>query len=131
MIWCTYVHMYIYYYYTYIKTHSHVSEAKKDVWPQMYHLQEPLSHFLQHLISLTTVLISNKFKYFMPSIYTTLHTKFQENQISSLRDTGFWFSSHFLLHTDLKITLSQEKIMFPWIDFLHIWYTNNAHSGLS
>ena len=40
--------------------------------------------------------------YFIPSIHTTLHTEFEENQSSSLRDI-------FLLRTDLKIALSQEK----------------------
>ena len=39
-------------------------------------------------ISITTVLISIKLMYFMPSLYTTLHTKFKGNQLSNLQDTG-------------------------------------------
>ena len=54
---------------------------------QVGYLQEPLSHHFQPLIhiSITTGPISIKFTYFMPAIYTTLHTKFEENQLSSLR----------------------------------------------
>ena len=37
-------------------------------------------------ISITTVPISIKCIYFMPSIYATLHTKFEGNRLSSLRD---------------------------------------------
>ena len=64
-------------------------------WPrkmcstQVCYLQEPLSHCFQPLESLhiTTEPISIKFTHFMPSIYMTLHTKFEENWLSSLCDT--------------------------------------------
>ena len=47
------------------------------------------SPFLTPHISITTGPISIKFTYFMPFIYTTLHTKFEENRISSLQDMHF------------------------------------------
>ena len=47
------------------------------------------SPFLISYISITTGLISIKFKYFMSSVYTTLHIKFEENWLSSLQ--GIYF----------------------------------------
>ena len=88
-------------------------------------------------ISKTAKLISIKFIYFMPSIYTTLHTKFEENWISSTRYVFLkiaQFSSHFLSWQQFKtITLSQEKTSFSWMNFFQIWFIlyNKVHSGLS
>ena len=44
------------------------------------------SAFSTPRISITTGLISIKFTYFMPSMYVTLHTTFERNWPSSLRD---------------------------------------------
>ena len=65
-------------------------------------------------ISITTGLMYVKFKYFMPSIYITSHTKFEENQISSLQDMRCWklpdFFQNFLLFcTNLKQSLWVKK----------------------
>ena len=54
------------------------------------------SQFSTPHISITTGLISIKFTYFMPSVYATLHTKFEENQICSLWDMRLWKLSDFL-----------------------------------
>ena len=62
-------------------------------WPrkpcdsQVCYLQEPLTRRFQLLIriSVTTGLIFIKFTYFMPSIYTTLCTKFKRNRSSCSR----------------------------------------------
>ena len=35
-----------------IKTHDHVSAAKKAVWHTMFYLQEPLTRHFKHLVSL-------------------------------------------------------------------------------
>ena len=84
-------------------------------------------------ISITTGLIYINFIYFMPSTYTTLHTKFEDNWLSSLQDIRFLKlpDSHFSsLHRFNTILLSQ-KTTFSFIDFLQIWYTNKAYRGLS
>ena len=52
--------------------------AKKVVWYTSV-LHKPLSYHFQPVESLTTGPISTKSTYFMPSIYTTLRTKFEEN----------------------------------------------------
>ena len=66
-----------------------------------------------YLYNYCTDLISNKFKYCMPFIYTTLHTKFEENQISCLRHMLFWklsdFPHIFLLLCTVLINLSQPS----------------------
>ena len=59
-----------------------------------------------------------------------LYNKFEENQLSTLRDIATFLkitqlsSQLFLLHPDLKITFSE-------INFLQIWYTNKAYCCLS
>ena len=69
----------------YIKTHGRVSAAKEVMWhTSVLFTGTAKSPFSTPHISITTGLISIKFIYFMPSIYTTLHTNFQENQLSSL-----------------------------------------------
>ena len=71
-------------------------------------------------ISITTEPISIKFTYFMPSIYTILHTKFEEDQISSLRDMCFWKLPNFLqifLLTDLTTTITLSQPSPGWISF--------------
>ena len=68
-----------------IKTHGHVSAAKKDVQHTSVlftgTIKSPLS---TPCISITTGPISIKYTHFIPSINTTLHTKFKENQLSAL-----------------------------------------------
>ena len=75
-----------------INTHSHVSAAKKD----MRHTSVLFTRITKSPFSaphtyifITTVPISIKFTYFMPSVYMTLTAKFEENQISSLQDIHF------------------------------------------
>ena len=71
---------------SYIKTHGCVSAAKEDVWhTSVLFTRTAKSPFSTPHISITTGPISIKFTYFMPSIYMTLHTKFEENQFNSLR----------------------------------------------
>ena len=68
-----------------IKTHGRVSAAKEVVWhTSVLFTGTAKSPFSTPHISITTGPISIKFTYFMPSIYTTLHTKFEENWLSSL-----------------------------------------------
>ena len=69
----------------FIKTHGRVSAAKEVVWhTSVLFTGTAKSPFSTPHISITTGPISIKFIYFMPSIYTTLHIKFEENQLSSL-----------------------------------------------
>ena len=63
-----------------IKTHGSVSSAKKVVWHTNVFTGTTNLPFSSPCISITTALISIKFTYFMPSIYPTLHTKFEGNQ---------------------------------------------------
>ena len=78
-------------------TRSCVSGQEKPCDAQVCHLQEPLTHrFSAPRISITTGPISIKFTYFMPFIYATLHTKFERNQSSSLRDVCSWKLPYFL-----------------------------------
>ena len=73
-----------------IKTHGHVSAAKKDVrLTSVLFTGTTKSPFSTPHISITTGPISIKFTYFMPFIYTTLHTTFEENWLSILRDIRF------------------------------------------
>ena len=73
-----------------IKTHGRVSAAKEDVrHTSVLFTGTAKSPLLTPHISITTGLISIKFTYFMNCIYTTLHTKFEENRFSSLRDICF------------------------------------------
>ena len=59
--------------------HGRASAAKKDVrHTSVLFTGTTKSPFSTPHISLTN-LISIKFTYFMPSIYVTLHTKFEEN----------------------------------------------------
>ena len=81
------------------------------------------SPFSIHHISITTGLISIKFKYFIPSLYTTLHTNFQKNLLSSLQDKITWFSSSFLP----SLHWCKNKLFMD----CQIWYTSKAHCGLS
>ena len=63
----------------YIKTHGRVSAAKEVMWhTSVLFTGTAKSPFSTPHISITTGPISMKFIYFMPSIYTTLHTKFEE-----------------------------------------------------
>ena len=81
-----------------IKTHGRMSVAKKAVWrTSMLFIGTTNSPFSTPHISIITALISIKFTYFMPSIYTTLYTTFEENWPSSSRDMCSWKLSHFLL----------------------------------
>ena len=73
-----------------IKTHGSVSAAKEVMWhTSVLFTGTAKSPFSTHHISITTGLIPIKFTYFMPSIYTTLHTKFEENRLSGLQDICF------------------------------------------
>ena len=68
-----------------IKTHGRVSVAKKDVQhTNVLFTGTTKSPFSTPCISITTRLIYIRFTYFMPFIYTILHTKFEENRRSSL-----------------------------------------------
>ena len=68
-----------------IKTHGRVSAAKEVMWhTSVLFTGTAKSPFSTPHISITTGPISIKLTYFMPSIYTTLHTKFEENRLSSL-----------------------------------------------
>ena len=116
-----------------IKTHSRVSAAKKAVWHTSVLFTGTTNlPFSTPLISLATGPIS-----FMPSIYATLHIKFEENQPSSSRDSYVFLkivplSSHFSSSYHFtKVTLSQPKTPFSWIDFFQIWHTYKALCGLS
>ena len=61
-----------------IKTHGHVSAAKKDMrHTSVLFTGTAKSLFSTLHISITTGPISIKFTYFMLSIYTTWHTKFE------------------------------------------------------
>ena len=69
-----------------IKTHSHVSAAKKAMWCTSVLLTgTPNLPFSTRRISMTIGPwpISINYTYFMHSIYVTLHTKFEENWPSS------------------------------------------------
>ena len=84
------VDMYSIFKLVYIKTHGRVSAAKKDMrHTSVLFTGTAKSPFSTPHISITTGPISIKFIYFMPSIYTTLHTKFEENWLSSLQDIHF------------------------------------------
>ena len=88
--------------------------------------------YLQELVSTPDVSILDRFlsnlHILCPAyIAMILHTKFEENRISGLRDIYTFlkiarFSSHFLqasLHQFKTITLSQEKQPSPgWISFI-------------
>ena len=90
---------------------------------QVCYLQEPLSPRFQPLICISTTTGQNC-TYFTPSIYTTSHTKLEDNLFSSLQDLFLKiarFSSHFSSHHFRKQIL---KITFLRINFLQIWYTN-------
>ena len=77
-------------------------------------------------ISITTEPTSIQFTEFMPSICMTSHTKFKENQLSSLENVYSWKWPNFLhscfLCTVLNtcICLSQPKMTFLWINFFQI-----------
>ena len=67
-----------------------MSVAKEDVWhTSVLFTGIAKSPFSTPYISITTGPISIKFTYFMSSIHMTLHTKFEENRFSSLRDMCF------------------------------------------
>ena len=76
-----------------IKTHGRVSAAKEVVWHTSVlftgTVKSPFSTHHISIISITTGRISIKFTYFMPSIYTTSHTKFEKIRLSSLQDICF------------------------------------------
>ena len=113
-------------------------------WPrnpcgtQVCYLQEPLTRHFQPLISLQPLgqCLSNSHILCSPYTYVTLHTKFEWNRPSSLQDVCSWKLPHFLhlfssSHCFTKVTLSQPKTPFPWIDFFKIWHTYKALCGLS
>ena len=63
-----------------IKTHGCVSPAKKDLQhTSVLFTGTAKAPFSTPHISITNGLISIKFTYFMPSMYKTLHTKFEKN----------------------------------------------------
>ena len=72
-----------------VKTHGRVSAAKDTgdarhtsvLFTGNNKLQISASH-----ISKTTEPIYTKFRYFMPYIYTTLHTKFEGNRLIGFQD---------------------------------------------
>ena len=73
-----------------IKTHSHLSAAKKGVQhTSLLFTGTAKSPFPTPHISITTEQISTKFTYFMLSINTILHTKFEENPLRSSQDMCF------------------------------------------
>ena len=62
-----------------IKTHSCLSVVKKAIWHRNVLLTGSANLlFSTPHIYITTGSISIKFTYFMPSIYTTLHTTFEK-----------------------------------------------------
>ena len=66
-----------------IKTHGCVPAAKEDVWhTSVLFTGTAKSPFSTPHISITTGPISIKFTHFMPCIYMTLHTKFEENRLN-------------------------------------------------
>ena len=68
-----------------IKTHGRVSVAKEDVrHTSVLFTGTAKSPFSTPYISITTGPISITFTYFMSCIYTTLHTKVEENRFSGL-----------------------------------------------
>ena len=84
-------------------------------------------------ISIITWPISIKFTHFMPSVYTTVHTKFDEidlvvSKVCILKISRLSLYFYSSLHGFKNLTLSQGKTTFLWIDFLQIWYTNKAHN---
>ena len=107
-----------------IKTHSSASAAKKK--EDMRHtsllftgtIKLPNSGFC---ISKTTKLISTKFIYFLPYIYTTSHIKIEGNRFNSCRDICSWKLSNFLLRTKLQNNLLMLRFLS------NFWNTNNAH----
>ena len=101
-----------------IRTHGHVSVAKKSVWhTSVLFTGTTNSPFSTPGISITTEPISMTFMYFMPSIYATLHTKLKRNRLSSSRDMCSLKLPHFLhillffffLACFTKVTLNQPK----------------------
>ena len=116
-----------------IKTHGRVSAAKKDVrhTSVLFIITGTTkSPFSTLHISITTGPICIKFTYFMPSIYTTVHTKFEENQISGLWDIRIWklhnFFTFFFFFA--PICNNNFKPRKNWMDFFQIWYANKEHS---
>ena len=66
-----------------IKTHGHVSVAKKDIWhTSVLFTGTTKSPFSTPRIFITTGPISIEFTYYIPSIYTTWRTEFEVNQLS-------------------------------------------------
>ena len=94
-----------------IKPHGRMSAAKKAVWrTSMLFTGTTNSLFSTTCISITTQSISIIFTYFMLSIYATLHTEFEENQLSSSWDMCSWKLPHFL-HIFLLCTVSQKLFL--------------------
>ena len=120
------IHMYICIHIK-IKTHGHVSAAKncvvhKCVICRNCKLSTPHK-------SITTGPILIKFTYFYAFDYANLYANFERNRPSSSQD--MWkiapFSSPFSsLHRFAKVTLSQPKTPFSYINFLQIWHTFKA-----
>ena len=75
------------YTHSFIQTQGCVSAAKKVMWRTsvLFTGTTNLPFSTPH-ITITTGLLSIKFTYFMPSIYATLHTIFEENKPSSSQD---------------------------------------------
>ena len=101
-----------------IKTHGCVSVAKKAMWHTSVLFTETINSLssTSH-ISITTGPIFIKIIYFycMPSLYVTLHTKFEINQPSSSRDIYVFlkivpFSSPISsTHRFTKVILSHQR----------------------
>ena len=119
-----------------VKTQCCVSAAKKDVRHTSVLFTGTAKYpFSTPHISITTGPIFITFTYFIPSIYTTLHTKFSD-KYSSLWDMHFWKLPNFL-HIFFFFTtiynnsnFEPRETTFSKMDFFQIWYTNKAHSSL-
>ena len=67
-------------------TRCRVSATKKDMWhTSVLFTGTTKSPFSTPHISITTGFITIQFTYFMLSIYTTLHAKFEGNQLSNFK----------------------------------------------
>ena len=122
----------------FIKTHGRVSAAKKAVWhTSMLFTGTANSPFSTPHISTTTVLISIKSHILYPpytrpyipnvkQISPVVHEIYVPENCPIFHLFLFSYS-----HCFTKVTLSQPKTPFPWIDFFEIWHTYKALYSLS
>ena len=90
---------------TIIKTQSSVSATKKTKDARHISVLFTCSIKLPNSafrISKSTKLISNKLKYFLPYIYTTLHIKIEGNHFSISQDICSWKMFNFLFTQNYK-----------------------------